>query len=60
MFESLLTITNLTGQEFVILTAIVLVAGIVRGFSGFALSAMIMATAVLILPPIELLPMLWW
>jgi len=32
----------------------------VRGFSGFALSALIMATAVVILPPIELIPMLWW
>ncbi|MDX8353885.1 sulfite exporter TauE/SafE family protein [Cognatiyoonia sp. IB215182] len=58
--ESLLTLTNLSAQEFLILTLIVLVAGIVRGFSGFALSALIMATAVLILPPVELLPMLWW
>ncbi|MEM9788316.1 MAG: sulfite exporter TauE/SafE family protein [Pseudomonadota bacterium] len=60
MFESLLNATDLTRQEFIILTVIVVVAGIVRGFSGFALSAMIMATAVLILPPVELLPMLWW
>ncbi|MDX8347456.1 sulfite exporter TauE/SafE family protein [Cognatiyoonia sp. IB215446] len=60
MMESLLTLTNLSAQEFLILTLIVLVAGIVRGFSGFALSALIMATAVLILPPVELLPMLWW
>ncbi len=58
--ESLLRITDLTGQEFAILTVIVVLAGLVRGFSGFALSAMIMATAILILPPIELLPMLWW
>lgn len=60
MFEDLLIATDLTAQEFVILTVIVLLAGIVRGFSGFALSAMIMATAVIILPPIELIPMLWW
>lgn len=60
MINSLLTLTNLTGQEFAFLTVIVFVSGVVRGFSGFALSAMIMATAVLILPPIALIPMLWW
>lgn len=60
MFESLLTAVSLTGQEFAWLTVIVIVAGIVRGFSGFALSAMIMATAVVFLPPIALIPMLWW
>ncbi len=56
----LTTITDLTITEFWILTAIVLTAGLVRGFSGFALSALIMATAVIILPPIALIPMLWW
>jgi uncharacterized membrane protein YfcA len=60
MVETLLGATSLTGQEFAILAVIVVLAGMVRGFSGFALSAMIMATAVLILPPIELIPMLWW
>ena len=53
-------ITSLGAQDFWIVFAIVLAAGVVRGFSGFALSALIMATAVLILPPIELIPMLWW
>jgi len=38
------------------LTLIVIVAGIVRGFSGFALSALVMASAVVILPPVELIP----
>lgn len=56
----LLDITNLTLSEFIILTVIVVVAGIVRGFSGFALSALVMATAVIILPPVALIPMLWW
>ncbi|MFQ1701716.1 TSUP family transporter [Loktanella agnita] len=60
MVNGLLSITNLTGPEFLFLTGVVLVAGIVRGFSGFALSAMIMATATVILPPIALIPMLWW
>lgn len=58
--DYLLTLTDLTMQEFVILTIIVLVAGVVRGFSGFALSALVMAMGVIILPPIALIPMLWW
>ncbi|MEL6685318.1 MAG: sulfite exporter TauE/SafE family protein [Pseudomonadota bacterium] len=60
MVEALLTATDLTGQEFLILTAIVIVAGIVRGFSGFALSAIVMASAVIILPPVQLIPICWW
>lgn len=51
---------NLSNSEFIIVALIALCAGIVRGFSGFALSAIVMATAILILPPIELIPMLWW
>ena len=51
---------GLTEQEFWILAGIVVAAGIVRGFSGFALSALIMASAIIILPPVELIPMLWW
>lgn len=42
--------------EALALAAICFVAGLVRGFSGFALSAMIMASAILILPPIYLIP----
>lgn len=42
------------------LALICFAAGVVRGFSGFALSAMVMAIAVLFLPPIELIPMLWY
>lgn len=51
---------DLTTSEIAILAVITFGAGLVRGFSGFALSALVMATAVLILPPIELIPMLWW
>lgn len=47
---------NLSGQDFAILAVIVTFAGIVRGFSGFALSALIMAAGVMVLPPIELIP----
>ncbi|WP_224826015.1 sulfite exporter TauE/SafE family protein [Cognatishimia sp. MH4019] len=51
---------GLTGSEILILIGITFVAGLVRGFSGFALSAMVMASAVLILPPVELIPICWW
>ncbi len=60
MMEWIIATTDLTQSEFLILVGLTMLAGIVRGFSGFALSAMVMATAVLILPPIELIPMLWW
>ena len=51
---------GLTQTEILWLTGITFAAGLVRGFSGFALSALVMASAVLILPPVELIPMLWW
>lgn len=56
----ILGITDLTQSDFWSVAGLAFLAGIVRGFSGFALSAMVMATAVIILPPIELIPMLWW
>jgi len=58
--DGLIDITGLSSTEFFILAGLTFIAGIVRGFSGFALSAMVMATAVVILPPIELIPLLWW
>ena len=51
---------DLTATEFWLLSGIVMLAGIVRGFSGFAMSAVIMAIAVLILPPVQLIPICWW
>jgi hypothetical protein len=41
------------------LVAVAFCAGMVRGFSGFALSALFMSLSVLILPPIALLPVCW-
>lgn len=57
--NSLLALTDLTAAQMGLLAAIAFVAGVVRGFSGFALSAMVMASAVLILPPVELIPICW-
>lgn len=46
-------------SSFLMLCGICFVAGLVRGFSGFALSAFVMAISVVILPPVQLIPMLW-
>lgn len=58
--ETVLTLTNLTGLEFLIFLTVVFLAGIVRGFSGFALSALVMASLVIILPPVELIVVCWF
>ena len=51
---------GLTPDELIALGAIAFLAGIVRGFTGFGLSAFALALAVLILPPVALIPVLWW
>ena len=51
---------GLSGSEIAILAVICFGAGMVRGFSGFALSALVMASAALILPPVQLIPICWW
>ena len=53
-------LTYLTPTELLILSGIVFVAAMVRGFSGFGLSAVVMASAIFILPPLALIPMLWF
>lgn len=50
----------LTSLDITTLACICFVAAMVRGFSGFALSALVMASAVFILPPVQLIPMLWF
>ena len=58
--EFFATLTNLSINEMMILTVITFVAGLVRGFSGFAQSATVMACAATILPPVELIPICWF
>ena len=50
---------GLSSIEILALIAITFVAGLVRGVSGFALSAMVMASAVLILPIVLLIDQPW-
>jgi hypothetical protein len=47
-------------EHLALLGLICFIAGLVRGFSGFALSAMVMASGALILPPVQLIPVCWW
>ena len=56
MLEHIQNLVQLTSMQMLLCAGVVFVAGMVRGFSGFALSALIMASVVLILPPIELIP----
>ncbi|MEM1318139.1 MAG: sulfite exporter TauE/SafE family protein [Pseudomonadota bacterium] len=55
-----LAYVGLTAWEAAYLAAVVFAAGMVRGFSGFALSALVMASAAIVLSPIQLIPILWW
>ena len=56
MLETIAGWLSLTPNQALIMLAGVFVAGVVRGFSGFALSAVTMAIAVFILPPVLLIP----
>ena len=56
MIQSLLELTGLSLQNLLIVAIAVFGAGLVRGFAGFALSAILMASVVVIIPPIELIP----
>ncbi len=51
----LLSLTNLTTTQLYICVVVVFLAGMVRGFSGFALSALIMASLAIMIPPLELI-----
>jgi len=55
--EALANWTDLTPGHLSICFLMVFVAGAVRGFAGFGLSAVLMASIVLILPPVELIPL---
>jgi len=49
-------LTGLTDSQLVFFAGVIFFAGIVRGFSGFALSALVMAGSLSILPPVALIP----
>ena len=49
-----------TPSQTILLFGILFVAGLVRGFAGFALSALVMASAASFIAPILLIPILWF
>ncbi len=56
MLDTLLTYTQLSLNQIIFAFVCCFFAGVVRGFAGFALSALVMSSLVVILPPVELLP----
>jgi uncharacterized membrane protein YfcA len=54
------SILVLDNSDLVILILICFFAGLIRGFSGFGLSAFVISLALTIIPPIELIPVCWW
>ena len=56
MIDTLTQLTNLPTQDFLIAAVAVFMAGLVRGFAGFGLSAILMAGIVTLIPPVELIP----
>ncbi len=56
MLNTLALLTDLSTQNFLLTSIAVFVAGLVRGFSGFALSATLMASIVVLIPPVQLIP----
>lgn len=59
LVATLLDHLNLSATESAVCIAVVFLAGCVRGFAGFGLSAVAMACLVLILPPVELIPVFY-
>jgi uncharacterized protein len=49
-------LAQLTASELAFALIAVFVAGMVRGFAGFALSALVMASLASMIPPVELIP----
>lgn len=56
MLAYLQDLVGLTGQEMATAAVAVFAAGLVRGFAGFALSAVMMASLVVLIPPVSLIP----
>ncbi len=56
IFAPLVELTHLSAGQLQFCFAAVLLASLVRGFSGFALSALIVTSTISVMPPVELLP----
>jgi len=56
MIETLSDFTLLAPEHLILCAGAIFIAAVVRGFAGFALSALIMASLVVIIPPVDLIP----
>ncbi len=56
MLDTLQNHLQLSAGSLLLAVLVVVIAGMVRGFAGFGLSALIMASLVLLIPPIALIP----
>ncbi len=56
MLPALADFVTLPPDALLICGAVAFIAGLVRGFAGFALSALLMAGLVTIIPPVQLIP----
>ncbi|MEP3276932.1 MAG: sulfite exporter TauE/SafE family protein [Stappiaceae bacterium] len=56
MLSSIADFTSLPPESLLICGGVAFIAGIVRGFAGFALSALLMAGLVSVIPPVQLIP----
>lgn len=56
----MLDFLGMSSDAIIFVACVAFAAGVVRGFTGFALSAVTMAGAALVLPPVSLIPVLWW
>ncbi|MEO0980836.1 MAG: sulfite exporter TauE/SafE family protein, partial [Pseudomonadota bacterium] len=56
MLQDLSVWAGLPPTQLTICAVMVFIAGLVRGFAGFGLSAVLMASIVVFIPPIELIP----
>lgn len=59
MFDTLITTAALSPFQLSIAMVVAFGAGLVRGFSGFALSALVMASLAVMIPPVELIAVCW-
>ena len=60
MIDALLSFVQLDMWELLVLATVMFIAGFVRGFTGFALSALAMVIAGPVFGPIFLIPILYW
>lgn len=56
----LTTFTETTPAIFLLMVFAAFGAGVIRGFAGFALSAFFMAILASFVPPVQLIPMMWF